>query len=144
MTASWSFVRAPDGRRDDYLRALRRAEAAVRLAPENGTYLKTLGVALYRVGRYEEALEALRRAIALDTAKRGGPTPTELAFLAMAHHRLGHAAEARAGLDVLRSRMRDPEATKDPESQAFLHEAEMLIDPKPVGSATEPRPASPG
>ena len=109
-------------------RALRRAEAAVRLAPENGTYSKTLGVALYRVGRYEEALEALRRATALDTAKRGGPTPTEVAFLAMAHHRLGHPAEARAGLDDLRSRMKDPEATKDPESQAFLREAEALID----------------
>jgi hypothetical protein len=52
----------------------------------------------------------------------------------MAHHRLGHTAEARAGLDDLRSRMKAPEASKDPESQAVLHEAEALIAPGSVGS----------
>jgi WD40 repeat protein/serine/threonine protein kinase len=126
--ASWGFVRTPDAPLDDYLRALRRAEAAVRLAPENGTYSKTLGVALYRVGRYEEALEALRRAAALDTAQRGRPTPTEIAFLAMTYHRLGDFVKARAGLEDLRSRMKEAEAAKDVESQAFLREAEELID----------------
>jgi hypothetical protein len=147
--ASWvflqspdAFVRSPGGRHDVYLRVLRWAEAAVRLAPENGTYSKTLGVALYRIGRHKEALEALARATALNTAKGGGPSPTELAFLAMAHHRLGHAAEARAGLAALRTRMRDPEAAKDVESRAFLHEAEALIDPKPIGTTTEARPAN--
>ena len=124
---SWKVVRAPDARPDDYLRALRRAEAAVRLAPENGIYSKTLGVALYRVGRYKEAREVLGRAKALGTAQLGGPTPTEVAFLAMAHHRLGDTAAARAGLVDLQSRMRAPEASKDPESQAVLHEAEALI-----------------
>jgi hypothetical protein len=131
---SWSVVGTPDGRHDDYLRALRRAEAAVRLAPENGTYVKTLGVALYRVGRYKEALEVLRRATALEAAQRGGPTPTQIAFRAMAEHRLGQAAKARADLDDLRTRMTDPEAEKDPESRAFLHEAEALIDPESVGT----------
>jgi WD40 repeat protein len=137
---SWGVVRAADGRRDDYLRALHRAEAAVRLAPENGTYAKTLGVALYRIGRYEQALEALRRATALNTANGSRSTPAEVAFVAMAHHRLGHAVEARAGLDALRIRMRDPEAAKDQDSQIF-HEAEALIDPKPIGTTTEARPA---
>jgi Flp pilus assembly protein TadD len=141
--ASWADVRAPDGRRDDYLQALRRAEAAVRLAPENGTYSKTLGVALYRVGRYKEALDVLLRATALDTAQRSRPTPTEMAFLAMTFHRLGDKVMARAGLDDLRSRMKDPEAAKDVESQAFLHEAEALIEPKDVGPAPVPRPAPP-
>jgi uncharacterized protein HemY len=100
----------------------------VRLAPESGTCWKTLGVAWYRVGRYERALEALRRATALDAARRGGPSPTEMAVRAMAHHRLGQAAEARADLDALRTRMKAPEAEKDRESQTFLHEAEALID----------------
>jgi hypothetical protein len=106
----------------------------VRLAPQNGTYSKTLGVALYRVGRYEQALEALRRANALDTAQRGRPTPTEIAFLAMTHHRLGHAAEARAGLDALRARIKEPEAAKDRDSQILLREAEALINPGPIGN----------
>jgi tetratricopeptide (TPR) repeat protein len=113
--------------------ASHRKSLETALAPENGTYVKTLGAALYRVGRYEEALEALRRAAALNAATHGEPTPPDVAFLAMTHHRLGHAPEARAGLDVLRSRMRDPEVAKDPEFQAFLHEAEALIEPGSFG-----------
>jgi hypothetical protein len=66
----------------------------------------------------------------------------EVAFHAMAHHRLGHPSEARAGLIDLRSRMRDPEAAEDLESRVFLHEAEALIDPKPIGTTTEARPAN--
>ena len=124
--ASWEFVRAPDARRDDYLRALRRAEAAVRLAPENGTYSKTLGVALYRVGRYEQALEALRRATALDTAKNGGPTPTELAFLAMAHWQLGDKPQARSWYDKAVQWM-DKNQTKDEELIGFRAEAAALL-----------------
>ena len=116
----------PIDRQHEYLRALRRAEAAMRLSPENGTYSTTLGIALYRVGRYREALEA-GRAIALDTAKRGGPTPTVPCF-----SRDGSSpARPRGGgprrVGVLRSRMRDPDATKVLESQAFLDEAEALI-----------------
>ena len=102
---SWKIGSAPIGRHDDYLRALHRAEAAVRLAPENGTYSTTPGVALYRVGCDQEAIDTLNRATALDTSNGGGPAPTKLAFLAMAHHRLGHAAESHAGLETLRSRM---------------------------------------
>ena len=61
---SWKIGSAPIGRHDDYLRALHRAEAAVRLAPENGAYLTTPGVALYRVGCDQEAIDTLNRATA--------------------------------------------------------------------------------
>jgi hypothetical protein len=127
--ASWSSVRTPAARRDDYPRALHRAEAAVRLVPENGTYLKTLGVAFYRVGRYKQALEALRRATALDTARRGGPTPTELTFLAMTHWQLGDKSQARSWYDKAVQWM-DMNQSKDEELIGFLAEAAELLDVK--------------
>jgi WD40 repeat protein/serine/threonine protein kinase len=123
---SWRFVRAPEGLRADYLRALCRAEAAVRLAPENSTYLKTLGVALYRVGRYEQALEALRRATALDAAKNGGPTPAVLAFLAMAHWQLGDKPQARSWYDKTVQWM-DKNQPKDEELIGFRAEAAAML-----------------
>jgi hypothetical protein len=43
--------------------------------------------------------------------------------------------------DVVWARMKAPDATKALVSQVFLHEAEILIDPKSVGSASEPGPA---
>ena len=50
-----------------------------------------LGETLYRAGRYEEALECLDAAA--KTFFR--PSASELSFLAMTHHRLGHAEKAR-------------------------------------------------
>jgi tetratricopeptide (TPR) repeat protein len=48
------------------------------------------GAALYRAGRYQESVERFETA-----ANRFRPRALEWCFLAMAHHRLGHAAEAR-------------------------------------------------
>src|SRR5262249_28254640 len=60
--ASWAVVRAAGAPEAAYHQALRRAEAAYRLAPGQGDYLTTLGVALYRLGRHKEAATVLTRA----------------------------------------------------------------------------------
>jgi tetratricopeptide (TPR) repeat protein len=49
-----------------------------------------LGAALYRTGKFDEAIRCFEQ-----QAKSIRPRPWGWAFLAMAHHRLGHAAEAR-------------------------------------------------
>jgi WD40 repeat protein len=130
--AAWSVVRQPGRSRPDILRALHLLDTARRVAADDDFLVRDLqhplGIAQYRAGRYREAHETLTRAEAERAKRSSAPLPAELAFIAMAHHRLGHAAEARAGLDALRSRMKDPEAAKDREFQAFLHEAEALID----------------
>jgi tetratricopeptide (TPR) repeat protein len=54
--------------------------------------LNTLGVALYRVERYAEAIAVLQRSLA---AGKGDFDAFDLFFLAMAHHRLGHPGEDR-------------------------------------------------
>ena len=54
--------------------------------------LNTLGAALYRAGRFDEAIRRLEESIRLPG---GESRPEDWAFLAMAHHRLGHRDEAR-------------------------------------------------
>ena len=77
-------------------RALALARQAVALAPGQTLYLNTLGVVLYRAGRYAEAVETLERSL---KAGHGESDAFDLFFLAMAHHDLGHAAQARTSFE---------------------------------------------
>src|SRR5262249_45480377 len=54
---------------------------------------RVLGAALYRAGRYEDAVRRLE-----ESARFTTPVAWDWLFLAMSHHRLGHAVEARAYL----------------------------------------------
>jgi tetratricopeptide (TPR) repeat protein len=79
---------------------VRLAEFAVNKSPSSN-HLKTLGAALYRAGRFAEAVRRLDEGI----QKRAGQSgEADCVFLAMAHHRLGHHDEARRWLDRFRDR----------------------------------------
>jgi Tfp pilus assembly protein PilF len=89
-----------------------RLEVLVRLAelgadgaagPQKGRFLTTFGAALYRAGRFEDAIRRLDEGIQL---KGGTNEPRDWVFLAMAHHRLGHREQAHRYLESLRSRQR--------------------------------------
>ena len=121
--ASWAIVQSHDRSRADYDRALRWSEAACRLESDDGDFLNTLGVAEYRAQHYERALSTLTRSNQLN----GNRQPSDLAFLAMALHRLGRTETSRATLNRLREVMRDPKATASMENQAFVREADLLI-----------------
>jgi WD40 repeat protein len=127
--ASWSVVREPGHDPAAYRRALRLAEAACGDMPDSGRLLNTLGVAQYRLGLYREALATLTRCNTLN----GGRFPDDLAFLALAQQRLGHAEQARRTLAELRAAMKAPSAMTDPrEAALFLREAEVLIELDPA------------
>jgi uncharacterized protein HemY len=114
---------------------LRYSEEASQLEPENCELLNTLGVAYYRVGNYEKALDVLVRSDKINALKDNGSRPADLAFLAMAHQQLGHAQEAEAKLRLLRERMKDPRFAQDAQAQGFLRQAEELFTkPKPSSS----------
>ena len=64
--------------------------------------LKTLGVAQYRCGLIAKALAILTRSNDLNKEKE----PADLAFLALAQHRLGQSEKARDTLARLREVMK--------------------------------------
>jgi WD40 repeat protein len=72
--------------------ALPSAEQAVKLEPENATFLNTLGLVLYRNERYREAVPVLEKSLAMRQGQHDG---FDLFFLAMCHARLGDAVKAR-------------------------------------------------
>jgi predicted Ser/Thr protein kinase len=126
--ASWSVGRRPDADAAAYRLALRRAEAACRLIPDDQVLLEALGVAQYRAGRYGDAADTLSLAARLGTALAGDPTPAVLAFLALSQHRLGRTDQARVTLGRLRELMKRPERARSEQDQNFLREAEALED----------------
>jgi tetratricopeptide (TPR) repeat protein len=122
--ASWGVVARPDASATDYQRALRQAERACRIEPENGLYLNTLGVAQYRNGLYREALATLSRSNERNQDKE----PSDLAFLVMVRVRLGQLDAARAELTKLHEAMKHLKSGANPDgNQAFLSEAEGLL-----------------
>ena len=58
---SWETVKKPGASAEEYARALRQAERACALDPDNPHDLSTLGVARIRSGHPGEALETLWR-----------------------------------------------------------------------------------
>jgi WD40 repeat protein len=124
---AWETIRNAGLDPDRYRKALSYIEQACRLEPKVGNYLNTLGVAYYRVGNYEKALETLLRSAELNTRDSDGPIPEDLAFLSMTHHRLGRSQEAQACLQRLRERMKDRRWADNADAQGFLREAETVI-----------------
>jgi tetratricopeptide (TPR) repeat protein len=124
---SWPVVAKPGADAAAYRQALLQAEEACRLIPGAGNLLNTMGVAQYRVENYREAVETLLHADQLNAAGNSGSVPEDLAFLAMAHGRLGEMEKAQEYLNRLReTRKKDPGA-KNQEAKAFLSEAEALL-----------------
>ena len=122
---SWRIVMWPNHPPESYLPALRGAEAACKADLDNKNYLNTLGVAQYRTGAFEAALQTLQKVDDLN----GGINPEDAAFIAMAHKQLGQDEQAAAALSRLRD-ITENQSERDRQEQRgwrFLEEAEQLI-----------------
>jgi hypothetical protein len=119
------LVSTPEGSPQSYRTGLQLVQALSEAKPEDRDCHILLAIALYRVGRYADSLSELEslqreweRAVILQFGQSFmRPWPTVildggtlswdavpgLAFLAMAHHRLGHRERARAMLLDLRA-----------------------------------------
>jgi serine/threonine protein kinase/WD40 repeat protein/tetratricopeptide (TPR) repeat protein len=123
---AWELVTGTPVGRDPRL-AVRLAALAVALAPEQQYALNTLGIAQYRAGSTAAAIETLEQSL---TAGKSHFDGYDLYFLAMAHHRLAHQAQARAcfdrGVRWLQAQKTLPDqATR--ELTAFRAEAEAVL-----------------
>jgi Flp pilus assembly protein TadD len=72
------------------------ARVAVQGKPNDGNVRNTLGAILYRAGQHQEAVIALNEGLVL---KGTDGSAHDFLFLAMAHHRLGQADEAKKWWD---------------------------------------------
>jgi len=105
------------------------AQEAVALTPGTPIFLKTLGVAQYRVDQYATAIATLEKSLA---GGKGQSDAFELFFLAMAHRKLGQTVKARADFDHALDWRRDHPNLPNPEwseeLNSFQAEAEALLN----------------
>jgi WD40 repeat protein/tetratricopeptide (TPR) repeat protein len=130
---AWTLATGPIEERDPEL-AVALSRRAVELAPGQQLSLNTLGVALYRVGDYVEAISILEQSLA---AGKGEFDAFDLFFLAMGHQRLGHANQARGCFDrAMRwwDTRKNLPAQYSLELTRFRAEAEALLGPASPGS----------
>jgi hypothetical protein len=102
-------------------------------APAQQPYRIALGIAQYRLGRFqkERYAEALATLMKCDQGH-----PATLAFVAMAEHQLGHKEKSRAGFARMQEVLREEQWAKNPDARSFLREAAELIEGRP----TQPKP----
>jgi tetratricopeptide (TPR) repeat protein len=135
--ATWQVIRHPHAPADRYRQALRWAEAAHRLEPDDYQSVAILGLAQYRADQYPEALATLTRSGKLvASGKPAGHSVCHL-FLTMTHYRLGQKDKALGELNGFRRVFSENDqcgpgwAKEKEEVRPFLREAEMLIEGKP-------------
>jgi eukaryotic-like serine/threonine-protein kinase len=102
--AVWTCTLSPNSGTDP-ARSVALAERAIAKSTKGQGYINwnhwnvnQLGAALYRAGRFEEAVKRLTEATGLDAHPYRTNMLQTWFYLAMAHHRLGHAEDARRWL----------------------------------------------
>lgn len=153
---SWNVVRSGNENQSAYNRAYTTAFAASKRLPDDVEVLRVLAAAEYRIGRYEPALTTLDRIRSLekqrindsgaasigDLAKTLMPNagnavdnaveraaigrPGDLAFRAMAAHKLGRTEEADNAYQQLKEQVNSI-YRKDAEERAYLVEAAKTL-----------------
>jgi Tetratricopeptide repeat len=129
--SAWALATTADPLERDPAKAVELAKKAVELAPMQGRYWNTLGVAQYRAGDWKAALEALENSMRLLPDMRES---FNTFFLAMAHWQLGEKDKAREWYDraVQWMEMNQP---KNEELLRFRAEAAGLLGVKEEAKA---------
>jgi tetratricopeptide (TPR) repeat protein len=122
---AWLLATCPESKFLDPKRAAELARKAVELAPKEGTFWNTLGVAQYRAGNWKAGIEGLNKSREL----RKGGDAFDWFFLAMAHWQLGARDEARTWYQKAAEWM-DKNAKDHEELRRFRSEAEKLLEIK--------------
>jgi tetratricopeptide (TPR) repeat protein len=122
---AWLLATCPDAKARDPRRAVELAKKAVELAPKEGDYWNTLGVAKYRSGDWKGTLAALEQSMRLHKE----PDCSDWFFAAMAHWQLGHKDEAHKAYERAVTWMTANQPRND-ELRSFRAEAAKLLGVK--------------
>jgi tetratricopeptide (TPR) repeat protein len=122
---AWLLATCADVKSRDPGRAVVEARKAVELEPEHGGFWNTLGVAFYRAGYWNAAIDALEKAEELAPGKI---VAWNAFFLAMAHWQRGEKAQARKEYERAVSWMKN--RPQNEELRRFRAEAEELLTAK--------------
>jgi uncharacterized protein HemY len=119
---AWLRATAPDREVRDSAQAVTLARQCTHLAPDYRNCWNTLGVALYRSGKWRDSLKALAMSMELP----GGGDAYDLFFAAMAYWQLGEKGKARQGYSEATAWM-DEHKPEDEELKRFRAEAEEVL-----------------
>ena len=127
---AWFYATGPAGMRAP-AKALPLALAAVRRFPRNADYRNTLGVVYYRLGQYEQGLEALEQSV---QDHQGEATAYDWYYLAMSYHQLGRAAQAQSSYEQAREWQKYASLTpgERAELEASRAEADAVLGRRPT------------
>ncbi|HEV3022714.1 MAG TPA: tetratricopeptide repeat protein, partial [Pirellulales bacterium] len=120
---AWSLAARPETELRDPPRAVELAKRSIELNPNTTVAFNTLGVAQYRAGNWQAAVEALDQSVKL----RAGGDAFDWLFLAMSHQRLGNQDEARKWYDQAVEWTEKQTAPND-ELVRFRREAAEVLD----------------
>jgi tetratricopeptide (TPR) repeat protein len=129
---AWLLATCPDAKVRDPQQAVKLATRAVQLAPKEGGFWNTLGVAHYRAGDWKAAVAALGKSVELG---KGG-NACDFFFLAMAHRKLGNHNEARKAYDQALGWLEkntvalEKDSAQAEELRRFRSEAEEVLELK--------------
>jgi serine/threonine protein kinase/tetratricopeptide (TPR) repeat protein len=119
---AWLLATCAEPRHRDPTRAVELASKATTLAPQEGAFWNTLGLARYRAGDWKGALQALQKSMELSKGGQSG----DWFFLAMASWQLGEKEQARKLFEKAVAWM-DKNQPKDPDLFRFRAEAATLL-----------------
>jgi serine/threonine protein kinase/tetratricopeptide (TPR) repeat protein len=119
---AWSWATRRIGTDQDPVQAVKLAEEAIELLPQEAGMWNTLGVAHYRATDYMACIKALNKSMSL---AKGG-TSFDWFFLAMAEWQLGNKEKARSWYDKAVAWM-EKESPQDEQLRRFQLEAAELL-----------------
>ena len=123
---AWNLVTSPERETDDIDLAVSLAREAVELRPDHRSYRNTLGVALYRQGQWQEAIDTLVQQ-PNDRRRPAGRVGDGL-IVAMSHWQLGHKEDARKSYETAIEVMNSEDLMDNHNLQQFRAEAESLLE----------------
>jgi tetratricopeptide (TPR) repeat protein len=122
---AWQLATTKVERFRDPARAVELGKKAVQLQPTSADAANTLGIACYRAGDFQSAIEWLDQAIKL----RGAGTAYDWFFLAMAHEQLHQDGEAKSAYESALDWV-SKQAEGDDQLVEFRREAEGVLKAK--------------